>query len=436
MKGSEKLIEEESLLVLGHLLQTPLKRLKDMWAATERGPDWMGRVEQARMWPLVTPLYSGIEQGLKVLAAKELGTPVRTATGKGGRLRACRHDLGCVWKEVGTAEKDLIEEHWRQFVSLHDYIPLTSAQAFVEHLSGPEGKGYEEWRYCLIASPRVRETSIEAMMQVWESIIAAIWAADGRRHSRGPLYDMEQKLGLAWDECRLAASVELQDRDREDGYDVQEHVREDRNWLGDAKGYTNAAAEILWRKERGIFEPEETPAGVGTRRTLAKYAEAVEWMVRKTPELNFRHWAARARSTGVVLKVVNGCWRCADRKPRTKARRWMSRPTGTVVTKEDDFTGARAREIRAVLYREGYEIEEPQVGVEWGMLKEGFVLWCRGVKKIGAEGGSEVEIWMTERAEAPVLAIKVDGPAEDESVRRLKMMVESMTDEEEGEWVG
>lgn len=173
MKGSEGLIEEESPLVLGHLLQTPLKRLKDMWAATERGPDWMGRVEQARMWPLVTPLYSGIEQGLKVLAAKELGTPVRTATGKGGRLRACRHDLGCVWKEVGTAEKDLIEEHWRQFVSLHDYIPLTSAQAFVEHLSGPEGTGYEEWRYCLIESSRVRETSIEAMMQVWESIIAA-----------------------------------------------------------------------------------------------------------------------------------------------------------------------------------------------------------------------------------------------------------------------
>ena len=105
---------------LAHLLRCPLRALKATWARVQHKRDMFVVVDMASHWPVVTPLYSGLEQALKVLAAHSLGVPVEVATAKGGILRRhdVGHDLGAIWKHIAPEAQATLEEHWQQFTSV------------------------------------------------------------------------------------------------------------------------------------------------------------------------------------------------------------------------------------------------------------------------------------------------------------------------------
>ena len=263
---------------LAHLLRCPLRALKATWAQVQHKRDMFAVVDMASHWPVVTPLYSGLEQALKVLAAHSLGVSVEVATAKGGILRGHGHDLGAIWKHIAPEAQATLEEHWQQFTSLHDYLltgeaakdGLATAEGFLRHLSGEKGQGYENWRYCLIQMQEVPKVSTEGMLQLWESVVDVYDACarpERKRPVRGPLEWVELRVHQAWEHARFQACIQIQEGARRKEYDIEEMGRSEIAWIRRRGGYANAAEQILWHRERGL-RSEDEPERFEARETL------------------------------------------------------------------------------------------------------------------------------------------------------------------------
>ena len=425
-----------SLIVQAHQLATPLKRLKEMFAASEHGRDLIGLVERARMWPLVTPLYSGLEQGMKVLAAHAGGMTVTEATARGKPLRRAGHNLAAIWDMVSTEAKELVEEHYAQFISLHDYVPYRTAQEFLIHLAGPEGKGYEDWRYCLIEAKPVRDTSIEAMMQIWESIIAAINKADDRNYSHGPINDLERELGSVWKSSFIRSSIAYQDNpDMKKIYHLPEHKKEWYNWTRENGGIMNSAATLLWEHRRGrTMERNSFLSGI-MRDTVLLYHTEIERNISNTNNFNAKYWAGRAVTNGIVLHKEMGKSRFADPDTRLPDRWCKEQPKDTVMLKLDDYTYNSVYEIRDFLYRNRFKVRENNIPFNpISTEKSEYLLTIWGTKETDEEVPIDVRIWTTPKAGPMRAAVSVEGPEKDKVVQGLRSILQSLADEEEGEY--
>ena len=424
-----------SLIVQAHQLETPLKRLKEMFAASEHGRDLIGLVERARMWPLVTPLYSGLEQGMKVLAAHAAGMTVIEATARGMPLRQAGHDLAAIWNMVSTEAKELIEEHYAQFISLHDYISYRTAQELLIHLAGPNGKGYEEWRYCLIEATPIRDTSIEAMMQIWESIVAAIHKADGRSHRHGPISDLAIELHSVWESSFIESSIAYQDdSDTREIYDLREHKNEWDNWTRETGGIVNSAAALLWQRGRGEATEKNSHLSETARNTILSCQTRITRTVSGTSNFNMKYWAARARTNGIILREEGGKLRFSDPDTRLPERWCKEPPKDAVVLKLGDYAYRRVYRIRDLLYRNKFEVRENNVPFNPISTEEvEYLLTVRGVKEADGEEPIEVEIWTTPKTGPMRVAVSVRGSEKSKVVQGLRSMVQSLTDDGKGE---
>lgn len=424
-----------SLIVQAHQLETPLKRLKEMFAASEHGKDLIGLVERARMWPLVTPLYSGLEQGMKVLAAHAAGMTVTEATAHRMPLRRAGHDLAAIWNMVSAEAKELIEEHYAQLISLHDYIPYKTAQELLIHLAGPDGKGYEEWRYCLIEATPVRDTSIEAMMQIWESIVAAIHKADGRSHSHGPISDLAIELHSVWESSFFESSIAYQDNsDTRENYDLSKHKNEWENWTRKTGEIVNSAAALLWQRGRGEATEKSSFVSEIVRGTILSCQTGIARMVSSTSNFNMKYWAARARTNGIILREEAGKPRFADPDTRLPERWCKKQPKDAVVLKLGDYAYRRVYRIRDLLYRNEFEVRENNVLFNPISTEEvEYLLTVRGVKEADGEEPIEVEIWTTPKTGPMRVAVSVRGSEKSNVVQELRSIVQSLTDDGKGE---
>ena len=426
-----------SLTVQAHQLKTPLKRLKEMFAASEHGRDLIGLVERARMWPLVTPLYSGLEQGMKVLAAHADGMTVTEATAPGMPLRRAGHNLAEIWDMVSTEARELIEEHYAQFISLHDYVPYKTAQEFLIHLAGPKGKGYEDWRYCLIEAKPVRDTSVEAMMQIWEGIIAAIDKADNRNYSHGPINDLEIELGTIWESSFISSSIAYQDNlDMKKIYDPLEHKKEWYNWTRENGGITNSAATLLWQHRRGGTTERSLVLSETIRGTVLLYHTDIEKKISNTDDFNTKYWAARAITNGIVLHKETGKFRFTDPDIRLPDQWCKEQPKDTVVLKLDDYAPGRVYKIRDFLYRNKFEVRENNIPFNpMSTEKSEYLLTVWGMKETDGGVPIDVKIWTTPKAGPMRAAVSVQGPEEDNVVQGLRSILQLFADKEEGEYL-
>ena len=425
-----------SLVVQAHQLGTPLKRLKKMFAASEHGRDLVGLVERARMWPLVTPLYSGLEQGMKVLAAHADGMTVTEATAPGKPLRRAGHNLAEIWNMVPTEARELVEKHYGQFISLHDYVPYKTAEEFLIHLAGPKGKGYEDWRYCLIEAKPVRDTSVEAMMQIWESIIAAINKADNRNYSHGPINDLEMELHSVWEDSFLRSSIAHQDNsDINKNYDLLEHKKEWHNWTRENGGITNSAATLLWKHRRGGTTDRDLLLNEIIKHTILLYHTEIEKEISSTDNFNAKYWAARAVTNGIVLHKETGKFRFADPDIRLPDQWCKEQPKDTVVLKLDDYTYSRVCNIRDFLYQNKFKVRENNIPFNpISTEKSEYLLTVWGIKETDGETPIDVKIWTTPKTGPMRAAVSVQGPEEDKVVQGLRSILQLLADKKKGEF--
>ena len=145
--------------------------------------DLSSEYEAVQGWPLVTALYNGIEQALKMLLLLRSGdrfTLELLASRKYG------HNLENLYSELADDDREHIELHYREHRSLHDYIPddLATARQFIAHInrsSGQQTAGLVSWRYILIEGPeRVPPTSLWTMHEIWDAICCLIRRASGK----------------------------------------------------------------------------------------------------------------------------------------------------------------------------------------------------------------------------------------------------------------
>ena len=93
-------------------------------------------------WPLVTALYNGIEQALKMLL---LVPPNPCFTLEALAKRPYGHDLEQLYAELEADDRDHIELHFREHRSLHDYKPpglsIATAEQFIAHINSGGRQG-------------------------------------------------------------------------------------------------------------------------------------------------------------------------------------------------------------------------------------------------------------------------------------------------------
>jgi len=139
--------------------------------------DLSGEYEAVQGWPLVTALYNGIEQALKMLLLIRFSdrfTLERLASREYG------HNLEKLYSELTDDDREHIELHYREHRSLHDYISddMATATRFIAHINrsgDQQTAGLVSWRYILIeGSEQVPPTSLWTMHEIWDAICCCI----------------------------------------------------------------------------------------------------------------------------------------------------------------------------------------------------------------------------------------------------------------------
>lgn len=439
--------ETRSPTELAQLLRYPLKALKATWARTSHKRDMFPIVDMAAHWPVVTPLYSGLEQALKVLAAHNLGQPVEVATAKGGTLRNCYHHLGKCWDHISPEAQEIIEDHWAQFTSLHSYLvegdqakaEVATARGFLWHLSGQgaKGSGYEHWRYSLIEMQKLPTVSVEGMLQLWDSVLEVYVAhtrPEADRSIRGPIDWVALRVHEVWEQARFKASVEIQDGPDREKYDCEAMVREDWRWMRTYGCYANIGADVLWRQSRGMpVVPAQGPKRFEVRKTINVFGGMLAETIVNTEDANLGEWAGRARREGIKLVPgQDGKGPRCETKTRLQRARWSDKaPKGSTVAYTDDYNSHRGQEILLRAYEYGYNVEEYEPKHE---NDEGFALWFEATKAAG-EQTTTIRVWRSQTPMPGRLAIEVEGDREEPAAKLALWTLRYHDREEEGELV-
>ena len=144
--------------------------------------DVSNEYEDVQGWPLVTALYNGIEQALKML----LLIPSDTRFTLDELAKKYGHNLERLYGELGVDDREHIDLHYREHRSLHDYIleDLATAGQFIAHInrsSSQQTTGLVSWRYILIEGPeQVPRTSLWTMHEIWDAVCCCIRKASGK----------------------------------------------------------------------------------------------------------------------------------------------------------------------------------------------------------------------------------------------------------------
>ena len=137
--------------------------------------DVFRRYEAVQAWPLIAPLYNGLEQALKAILLAPSGTrfTLDQLKDKYG------HDLKKLYSELELDDRDHIELHFREHWSLYDYdtrgAKIATAEQFIAHINGTSRDGLLAWRYFLVdESVKIPAASLWTMCEIWDAICCRI----------------------------------------------------------------------------------------------------------------------------------------------------------------------------------------------------------------------------------------------------------------------
>ena len=220
----------------------------------------------ARKWPVINAAYCGLEQTFKYLIAEEQGytipapidyTELETQdadTGARKKYRYRTHNLAFLFSKRGKAPQRIVREFFGRFQSLHSYITIENVDQFLEEVSGPKGRGYEEWRYTLIENKKLPRNSPEALVAIW-GVCVDVARERIRKSQRVRMPDdlvrmpddmLSQEFYHRLEGLRVAVSAERQNRG-EESQDIEAEIQA---WLWKAGHPLNAFADVLWHFDR------------------------------------------------------------------------------------------------------------------------------------------------------------------------------------------
>ena len=177
----------------------------------------------ARNWTVIIAAYSGAEQTLKYLLAEENGLTVPElidftvpddvdANEHNAKTYPYRtHSLASLFSKLERSTQDIVRDFYRRYRSLHSYIVIGSADAFLNRVSGRQGTGYERWRYTLIEDRPPPKNSPEALVAIWGVCVRIaeerLWE---KQRVRMPDKELAQTLCHRLEALLLLVSVDRQ----------------------------------------------------------------------------------------------------------------------------------------------------------------------------------------------------------------------------------
>ena len=158
-----------------HYMREACRLTRDLVAKHPVKRDLIPEYEAVQAWPLVAPLYTGIEQALKML----LLAPSDTCFTLGQLKRDYGHNLEKLYAELSADDRDHIELHFREHWNLYGYntygADINTAEQFITQINGPSQDGFLAWRYLLIdETMKLPTTSPLAMSEIWQAICCRI----------------------------------------------------------------------------------------------------------------------------------------------------------------------------------------------------------------------------------------------------------------------
>ena len=235
-------------------LKIAQERTREAYEVTYEGRDIHPGTEIAGAWPFITAAYSGIEQTFKYLIAESRGMSVRelvekrvTKSGKTRQSPYRHHDLGKLFVELSDPVRGILSEQYRQFRTLHTYIPSATVAAFLTEVSAESGQGYVLWRYSLTSPERTIPTnSAEALLSIWDVAAQLCRISEEGGRVRGTQDRLTE--GFAWGLEKVMDELNVQRIER--GEPWHDFFNESTRWIREHGGPLNAYAELAHRAYR------------------------------------------------------------------------------------------------------------------------------------------------------------------------------------------
>ena len=208
-----------------HRLSTGLKQTTNRWdKSPDIQPDLIAEYEALQAWVWIPNCYSFIEQSFKLMWMIRKGIPVgevikelKKLLGNGWQQKA--HDLTVLFGMLTSDDKKRIENAYRAYQDLHDYIPILTAKEFLAET----GKGYGRWRYLLLqGTGGVPKTHIGAMLEIARACVTIL---ENELFNRNDLHTVDERIKWALNQAVFREAHACADYQRErnsDSTDFQE----------------------------------------------------------------------------------------------------------------------------------------------------------------------------------------------------------------------
>ena len=283
-----------------------LQRLKIAQRQTERAflrdgllPDLHPGTEIASAWPFITAGYCGVEQTFKSLVANSRGISVKemvaTRGAKKNGFPFKTHDLRALYEDLDCPAREKLEDYYRIFRSLHDYLDVGSLRDFLEIVSNPPegnaGRGYESWRYSLTdPESRIPQNGPVFLLAIWG---AAVMVIEDREYERRSVLTPDQEIMAdLWQGLELIMStvcVRRQDK----GLPFENYFEQYQVWVRPHGHPLNALATVLRDANRGAG-PSKSGASGTLEESLVEWTAWLQKHVEQDANYNVRHFHARA----------------------------------------------------------------------------------------------------------------------------------------------
>ena len=164
-----------------HYMSEACRNTRELVAMHPVKQDLFPKFTAAQAWPLVAPLYNGIEQALKMLLLAPsdsrftLKKPKDLPEGtdlKNLKNKPYGHNLKALYAEIDADDCEHIERHFQEHWSLYQYdtsgADIATAEQFIAHINGPSRDGFFAWRYFLIDDTvKLPTVSPLTMSEIW-----------------------------------------------------------------------------------------------------------------------------------------------------------------------------------------------------------------------------------------------------------------------------
>ena len=188
-------------------------------------------------WAVICGCYMGIEQTMKLLIQMRIDTLEPESAERHDKDLAGSHDLGELYAEVHCLDREVVEEYYRVYRSLHeidsgDRAPET-AKEFIEQI----GKGYVAWRYILRERQAIPKIHVGAMLEIWCALTEVV-----KHRAMGDDYPYRNVAS------QLAQYIDQVFRDAAEYQEWQDQpfdFAEIRNWVNHKGGPLEAGIDLL-----------------------------------------------------------------------------------------------------------------------------------------------------------------------------------------------